>query len=151
MPIRLGGSNITKMYLGQDEILKIYKGTVQMYPNLTWNNVAGGVSFGTTPAYGSTVNVSIGSNVPAGALIRIIAHVYLGGGSWEYNVVVSQSSNGGAFTQYDYIDESMDVYVYGSISWHRLNATTVQFTYFTDYSNVQNAWAPFITGIDANY
>ena len=116
----------------------------------SWKTILTGQTLAVAPSYSTVVNKTI-SNVPAGASIRISTNVYLGGGSWDYNVVVSTSTTGGNYTDYDYMDEPMEVFVYGNISWQRTSNTNIQFLYFTDYSNIPNYWNAKFTKVEAYY
>jgi hypothetical protein len=122
-------------------------GSISQTKLAQWNNTSAGYTDLTSrPNH----DVSIGSGIPEDVPIRIYYRSY-DPYTESFLPYTSTDSDGGNFEQVTYIDEGMDVYVFGNISWYRLNATTIRFCYFMDYSNVQNAWAPFIDGIGAYY
>ncbi len=146
--MRRGTTAITKAYRGNTEIKKVYRGTTLIWEDYvpSWKTIHNGLENMTS----DPTNVTI-SNVPAGATIRIRANVYLGGGLWDYNVVVSENTAGGNYMDYDYMDEGTEVFVYGNISWERTSTTNIRFQIFQDYSNIGGYWQPSFNSIEAYY
>jgi hypothetical protein len=102
--------------------------------------------------YGSTSGLTVNQSftVPSGADIRFTYHTPLDGQTLT-TATTSGAYHPASFEEWDYIDEGTSVFVFGSISFARTNATTVAVSQLIDLGEPYGQWNPSFISLEAYY
>lgn len=141
MPLKIGSSDVGKVYVGSTEA-KVYIGGTLVYPSVQWNVIwSGGMSVSLNQ------NITV-SNIPSGTQFRITYQESIVGYGTQY--VVSSAGTSVTFTANNYIDEGSDVYEIVFAGFARTSNTNIRCQEIQSYGNVPGT-SVYITKIEAYY
>jgi hypothetical protein len=95
-----------------------------------------------------TVNQTF--SVPSGADVRFTYNTPLDGQTLT-TATTTGAYHPASFEEWDYIDEGTSVFIFGSITFARTNATTVTVSQLLDYGEPNGYWNPSFLSMEAFY